>query len=78
MTMHEKQPGEVATGEQMPAFKIGQTVFENHGGTLPAEIVEIDSKGTIHFYRVKYKDPTRGNQETVSGWLFEYRLRPYC
>ena len=72
---HEKQPGEVATGEQTPAFKMGQTVFENHGGDLPAEIVEIDSKGTIHFYRVKYKDPTRGNQETVSGWLFEYRLR---
>lgn len=76
--MHEKQPGEVATGEKEPAFKIGQTVFENYGGTLPAEIVEIDTKGEIHFYRVKYNDPTRNNKETVSGWLFEYRLRPYC
>ena len=78
MTYAQTNEGDVFFEQDPPAFKIGQTVFENHGSDLPAEIVEIDSKGTIHFYRVKYNDPTRGNKETVSGWLFEYRLRPYC
>ena len=60
---------------QKPAFEMGQTVYENFGGTLPAKIVDIDTKGSyIHLYRVEYNDPQKNDKPTVSGWLFEYRL----